>query len=101
MTLDLAQLPKEAVVVIADQPLRWTIAGVGSAWGRIGFEGLAPFDVVNGRPDLLAGFRIAAFGARETARRDRSVPCRPARPAALCATSVRLWTEHFGVAAAR
>ena len=99
MTLDLAQ-SKDAVVLIADQPLRWTITGVGSAWGRIGFEGLAPFDVVNGRPNLLAGFRVAAFGAREPARAIDPFHADRRGRDAVC-SSVRLWTEHFAVTAAQ
>ena len=95
VSLDLSR-SKDAVVVIADQPLRWSVAGAGGAWGRIGFEGLAPFDVSNGRPNLLAGFRIGAFGARETARAVDPFHADQRRQRALC-NSVRLWSEHFGV----
>ncbi len=100
MTLDLGRLPGEAVVVIADEPIRWTISGANSPWGLIGFEGLAPFDIVNGRADLLAGYRIAAFGARETARAADPFYADERRRRAMCA-SVRAWTDHFGVAMAQ
>jgi hypothetical protein len=97
MTLDLGQLPREALVVIADQPIRWTVTAANSAWGLIGFEGLAPFDIVNGRAGMLAGYRIAAFGARETASASDPFHADQRRRRNLCA-SVRAWTEHFGAA---
>lgn len=96
MTLDLAGLPREALVVIADEPIRWTITGANSAWGLIGFEGLAPFDISNGRSGMLAGYRIAAFGARETARADDPFHADQRRRRSLC-TSLNAWSEHFGV----
>jgi hypothetical protein len=98
MSLDLGQLPKEAVVVIADQPIRWTVTGTDSAWGRIGFEGLAPFDIANGRAGMVAGFRIAAFGARDTARATDPFHADPQRRRNLC-SALRLWAEHFGLGA--
>jgi hypothetical protein len=97
MTLNVAHVPKEGVVVIADQPIRWTIVGAASSWPLIGFEGMAPFDIVKGRPNLIAGFRIRAFGARDTARAADPVHADPAARHALC-QSVRAWSEHFGLA---
>jgi hypothetical protein len=97
MTLNVAHVPKEGVVVVADQPIRWTIVGAASSWPVIGFEGMAPFDIVNGRPNLIAGFRIRAFGARDTARAADPFHADPAARRALC-QSVRAWSEHFGLA---
>jgi hypothetical protein len=97
MTLNVAHVPKEGVVVVADQPIRWTIVGAASSWPLIGFEGMAPFDIVNGRPNLIAGFRIRAFGARDTARAADPSHADPAARRAFC-QSVRAWSEHFGLA---
>lgn len=95
MTLDLAGLPRQALVMIADEPIRWTVTGANSAWGLIGFEGLAPFDIVNGRPGMLAGYRIAAFGARDTASASSPHQADQRRRYNLC-RSLQAWTAHFG-----
>jgi hypothetical protein len=100
MNLDLGRLSGEALVVIADEPIRWTVNGANSSWALIGFEGLAPFDIVNGRADLLAGYRIAAFGARATASAADPFRADQRRRQNMCA-SIRAWTEHFGVAMAQ
>ncbi len=106
LVLDMHRGGKDAVVIIADQPIRWTIVEPqAQSWGRIGFEGLAPFDVAAGRPGMLAGFRIAAFGAQNTARvfYPGQAPGRldsnlgpSQRQRAFCGAA-RTWTEHFGI----
>src|SRR5262245_20450914 len=96
MTLDIAELPRQALVMIADEPIRWTVTGANSAWGLIGFEGLAPFDIVNGRPGMLAGYRIAAFGARNTASAHSPLDADQRRRHNLC-MSLQAWTGHFGI----
>ena len=96
LTLDLSGLPNDAVVLIADQAVRWVVSGVGGSWGRIGFEGQAPFDVSGGRPNMLAGFRIGAFGTRATARAADPGSFDPNARREWCA-SVRLWAEQFAV----
>ena len=95
MTLDLAGLPRQALVVIADEPIRWTVTGANSTWGLIGFEGLAPFDIANGRPGMLAGYRIAAFGARDTASASSPLQADQRLRYNLC-RSLLAWTAHFG-----
>jgi hypothetical protein len=95
MTLDLAGLQRQALVIIADEPIRWTVTGANSAWGLIGFEGLAPFDIANGRPGMLAGYRIAAFGARDTASAGSPLQDDQRRRYNLC-RSLQAWTAHFG-----
>lgn len=97
MTLDLAGLPRQAVVIIADEPIRWTVTGANSTWGLIGFEGLAPFDIANGRPGMLAGYRIAAFGARDTASASSPLQADQRLRYSLC-RSLQAWITHFGTA---
>src|SRR5215211_6490878 len=42
LSLDLAEMPQDAVVIIADQPIRWRLEGLASGtWPRVGFEGHA------------------------------------------------------------
>lgn len=69
LTLDVSPALHDAVVMISDQPIRWTTVGLRpGSWPRLAFEGIAPFDIVDGQKGSLAGFRIAAFGATNVMR---------------------------------
>jgi hypothetical protein len=100
LTLNLADLPKDAIVMIADQPIRWAVNGASGTWGRVGFEGLASFDIVEGRPNLIAGFRIRAFGARAGARAVDPGRLDHAALREWC-SAIKLWTGHFAVTASQ
>jgi hypothetical protein len=58
---------------------------------------IAPFDIVNGRPGMLAGYRIAAFGARNTATARSPLQSDQRLRYNLC-RSLQAWTAHFGTA---
>ncbi|MBR1210954.1 hypothetical protein [Bradyrhizobium sp. JYMT SZCCT0180] len=97
LQLDLKQAPRDAVVIIADQPIRWRLQGLtpGSA-PRVGFEGYAAFDVSDAQPGSLAGFRIGAFGAPSFARPVDPTGGEVSNRQGLC-TSLQNWADHFGL----
>lgn len=69
VSLDLSEIGASAVVLIADRPTVWQVKGAKpAARAKIGFEGPFAFDLTGAEDGLLAGFRIGAFGAGETAR---------------------------------
>ena len=97
LTLDLGRAPRDAVVIIADQPIRWRLQGLvaGSA-PRVGFEGYAAFDVLDGQPGSLAGFRIGTFGASGFARAVDPTVGEVIIRQGFCA-SLQNWIDHFGL----
>jgi hypothetical protein len=97
LSLDLGEVPGEAVVVIADQPIRWRLDGLTpDSRPRVGFEGYAAFDVLGGQPGSLAGFRIGAFGATGFARAMDPTDGEVSNRQTFCA-SLQNWTDHFGL----
>jgi hypothetical protein len=97
LTLDLDQVPHDAVVIIADQPIRWRVQGLAAASPRLGFEGHAAFDVADVPPGSLAGFRIGAFGASGFARALDPAEGEVSIRQAFC-SSLQNWADHFGLA---
>jgi hypothetical protein len=100
-SLDLSMIGTSAVVVIADQPIVWQVAGAQrDQQAKVAFEGPFAFDLIGAHPGLLAGFRIAAFGGGPTASprdyleagADRSYRRR-------ACTSVKRWQSYFDVPA--
>jgi hypothetical protein len=97
MTLDMAGLSRQAVVLVSQQPIRWTIVGLQPRSRPVlGFEGYAAFDIVDGRPGSLAGFRIGVFGStgfiHETNPERGDISNRDT----FC-SSVQKWVDHFGI----
>ena len=99
--LDLSKMDFSRVLLLADSPIIWRVKGTDYNYrGRVGFEGLAPFQITGAEKGLLAGTRVLAFGAR-----------RPTNPRwffkkadmednrrEIC-TSIKNWMEIFGVEA--
>ncbi|HEV7877912.1 hypothetical protein [Bradyrhizobium sp.] len=97
LSLDLGQVPGAAVVIIADQPIRWRLQGLTPASRpRVGFEGYAAFDVLGGQPGSLAGFRIGAFGGVDFARAVDPTEGEASIRQTFCA-SLQSWADHFGL----
>jgi hypothetical protein len=97
LSLDLGQAPQDAVLIIADQPIRWRLDGLTpGSWPHVGFEGYAAFDVLNGQPGSLAGFRIGSFGATDTARAVDPTDGEISNRTRFCATAQK-WADHFGL----
>jgi hypothetical protein len=96
LQLDLKQVPREAVVIIADQPIRWRLEGLTPGSPRLGFEGYAAFDVVDAQPGLMAGFRIGTFGAPHYARAVDPTVGEVSNRQGLC-KSLQTWADHFGL----
>ena len=98
LTLDMAQAQREAVVLTSEQPIRWTVAGLQPrSWPRLGFEGYAAFDIADGQPGSLAGFRIGAFGATDLMRAADPTQGEVSIRHTFC-KSVQTWVDHFGIA---
>lgn len=97
LQLDLKQAPRDAVVIIADQPIRWRLEGLtpGSA-PRVGFEGYAAFDVLDGQPGSLAGFRIGTFGSSHFAHAVDPTVGEVSNRQGFC-KSLQNWADHFGL----
>jgi hypothetical protein len=97
LQLDLKQSSRDAVVIIADQPIRWRLKGLtsGSA-ARVGFEGYAAFDILDGQPGSLAGFRIGTFGAPRFARAVDPTVGEVSNRQGFC-SSLQDWADHFGL----
>ena len=97
MTLDMNAAEKQAVLLVGDEPARWTVTGQEAGdWPRIGFEGYAAFDIDTAERGSIAGFRIAAFGESDTVK-----PVDPKRDGvsavhSLCRATGR-WSDFFAV----
>ena len=96
--IDLTNSGDAAVLLIANRPVVWSTIGTSLAQrAKIGIDGPAVFDIQNAHPELLAGFRIAAFGAHE------AIDPRDADPSAAVPSRVRfcksvaVWAKHFRV----
>jgi hypothetical protein len=97
LTLDMTGVPREAVVLVSDQPVRWRITGLQPrSWPRVGFEGYAAFDVADGQPGTLAGFRIGMFGAKSVMHPADPTQGQVSNRQTFC-SSVERWTYHFGI----
>lgn len=97
--LDLAGIGASAAVLIADRPMLWQIGDSQGERAKLGFEGPFAFDLANAPDGLLAGFRVGAFGAGETANpRDYAgFQADNARRRVVCRALDR-WRRYFGVA---
>jgi hypothetical protein len=97
LSLDLGQAPGAAVVLVADQPIRWRLDGLApDSRPRVGFEGYSAFDVLGGQPGSLAGFRIGAFGGVDFARAVDPTEGEVSIRQTFCA-SLQSWADHFGL----
>jgi hypothetical protein len=97
LQLDLKRAPRDAVVIIADQPIRWRLEGLTPGTvPRLGFEGYAAFDVLDGQPGSLAGFRIGTFGASHYARAMDPTVGDVSNRQGFC-KSLQAWADHFGL----
>jgi hypothetical protein len=95
LKLDLSGAAETATVVIADRPLLLELTGQPPVRrAMLGVEGVAPFDLKNAPQGLLAGFRIAAFGASSVARPEQFVEGRDAR---IFCGSIKSWRAFYGV----
>ncbi|GJD48462.1 hypothetical protein OPKNFCMD_1181 [Methylobacterium crusticola] len=97
VNLDLARAPERAVVVLAEQPVAWSVTTAPpDRAGAFGVESTAPFALRDGRPGLLAGFRVQAFGAPQVAPVLDPHRFGPGTLRAFCA-ALRLWAVQFGL----
>ena len=101
VVLDLSKMDFSRLLLLADSPVIWRVKGTDYNYrGRVGFEGLAPFQITGAEKGLLASTRVLAFGAR-----------RPTNPRwffktadlkdndnKICA-SIKNWLDIFGVEA--
>jgi hypothetical protein len=97
VNLDITSADRTAALIIADAPVLWTVqANAPGQRARVAFEGAAPFDIANGYPGLLAGFRIESFGASNTTRPLDILESASPGARRYCA-ALALWSAHFGV----
>jgi hypothetical protein len=97
LSLNLERAPHDAAVIRADQPIRWRLQGLApGSPPRVGFEGYAAFDVRDGQPGSLAGFRIGAFGATGFARAVDPTDGEVSIRQTFCA-SLQNWIDLFGL----
>ena len=97
ITLDLDPTGREAVVVVADVPIRWTIRGAERApHPQVAFEGGALFDVASAPAGVIAGFRMGGFGAMDVSHASDGAAV-GTWERGLCRSSA-VWTQHFGLA---
>jgi len=97
LSLDLAEAPLDAAVIVADQPIRWQLLGLpAKTWPHVGFEGYAAFDVRDGRPGTVAGFRIGSFGATDIMRAQDPTDGEVSNRTMFCAAAQQ-WADHFGL----
>lgn len=97
ISLDITGAHRTGVLLVADAPILWNVvASSPTQRARIGFEGAAPFDIANGYPGLLAGFRVASFGAESTMQVRDALVTETGDVRRYCA-SLEMWAAHFGV----
>lgn len=94
--LDLAELRDGALLLVADVPYLWEITNSKPHYiARLGFEGQAPFDVMNAPDGLIGGIRIGSFGARRTTTpTDFSKRSCLSHRIKFC-RAVNAWRKHF------
>lgn len=96
LKLDLSGAAETATILISDRPLLLELSGKAPIRrATLGVEGVAPFDLKNAPQGLLAGFRIAAFGASSVARPEQFVEGRDAR--VFCG-AIKRWRAFYGLA---
>ncbi|MEH3148047.1 MAG: hypothetical protein PGN34_22530 [Methylobacterium frigidaeris] len=97
LSLDLTAAPDRAAVVLADQPIAWTVRTLPpDRVGALGVEAGAAFSIRDGRPGLLGGFRSRAFGAPATAPVLDPSRYGPGTRRAFC-DALRLWAGQYGL----
>jgi len=95
--LDISPLQRTGVLIMADAPILWNVTADASMQrARLAFEGAAPFDIANGYPGMLAGFRIASFGASDTAQVSDTRSSESGNVQRYCA-ALTVWAQHFGL----
>ena len=95
--IDITAAGRSAALIIADAPVLWNVTADAPAQrARLAFEGEAAFDIANGYPGLLAGFRIGSFGAGNTTRPLDMLDGRSGGVRRFCAALAQ-WTSHFGL----
>ncbi len=93
--LNTASAGDTAVLVIYGDPIFWRLRpGTENRRARLAFEGSPPMDAIGGYPGLLAGYRVAAFGDRSTARPGDYLNGTDAKN--FCG-SLQTWRRFFGV----
>jgi hypothetical protein len=96
ITIDLGNAGTGAVVLIADRPVVWSAAHSQQGQrAKIAIEGGSVFDVENVSPGLLAGFRIASFGAKRTTD-PADIDGTDRQKDRFC-ESMKIWAKHFDV----
>ena len=92
--LDITGLDKSALLLVNAGPITWHLAGADPfKRAKIAFEGIGPVDARNVTQGLIAGIRIAAYGAVRTTR-----PTDLTNDKRRFCSSMRDWADHFGVA---
>ena len=95
--LDLTGADRTAALIIADAPVLWSVEPNARApRAKLTFEGTAPFDVANGFPAMLAGFRIESFAAHDTTRPQDALGDDTTGVGRYC-RALTLWAKHFGL----
>ncbi len=101
LTLRIGENDAIAAVMYSDQAIRWSIEGLKpGSWPRLAFEGYASFDIANGLPGSLAGFRIGVFGAARYVRPVEIADGSRSAGRELCSSAV-IWARYFGIDLAR
>ncbi|MFH6786465.1 MULTISPECIES: hypothetical protein [Methylobacterium] len=97
LAIDLAGAPDRAVVVVTEQPVTLALTSIPpDRAGALGVESSAAFDLAQGRPGLLAGFRALPYGAAEVAPVLDPVRSGPETLRDFCA-ALRLWAVQYGL----
>jgi len=95
LSLNIGSAKRTGVLVLAGQPLRLKVTNSKSPRRAVlALEGTAPIDVVDGTPGLLAGHRLAVYGARRVSQPGDYLQQISAKR--FCA-SLRAWRRHFDV----
>lgn len=93
--LDLVAAEGTAVVAFAYQPIRWRVMTIeGAHRARFGVESVVPFQVVDAKPGLLSGYRVAAFGAGPVAHPLQYIEGHEAERFCM---SIKRWREFYGL----
>jgi hypothetical protein len=98
VTLDLAAIDTSAALIVARQPVVWTIANTSTAQrAKLAFDGPTAFWLENAHVGLLAGYRISTFGADTVIDPTALVGTWSQEGEADFCEALESWSKFFGV----
>lgn len=98
VVVDLGRANTAAVLIVSPGPAVWRVENASPGLSAaIGVEGAFAFDIENGPPRVLSGFRIGAFGAEDAVSPSDYLNNTGIKRSSKFCDALRKWTSLYGV----